>query len=1079
MANPVGEDSWLAYIDEQRRHANDLEARVKVVELFKAALGDEPASLQLWLTYCEYFWSLFTECQAPQRPPSSSSSPSPSSSWSEEERQLGRDLFSFDAALSLWSDGYSATKFRIADSHRFWDRWVNIELEQLARTRTPSGVKRISHLFRDRLQVPHATWDQTSQMFSEFLTTYNNAAYEQEMQDVTRTARDAKAAYELRESQELELSRAQRAGDRDAEKSTMRQYLDWEMSQTSLATSAVTAPSHHHHRYQQQQQQQQHHDPFAIPLGLGLYGRALTGILAFDEDIWNNCAVYLSSLHRQVKAHPSLYTPLLPNMLDFFQRATKHCPGSGPLWSRYILTAEDAGWSFHNVESIKHAATNTKALDENGMTGVLDMYTAWCGFLKRTAMDPSAHEDAADVAEVGLLAALEDVELWGKRLYKDAYQGDPNFRLERILIQFLSEVKGDTDGARSHWDRMSQHSLLANSYDFWLNYYLWEMVVYSSRPKPPSPTPPTPSTGAKSSRAPTLATGVLQRALTQKMLDWPERIMEVYLQHCNDYELPDTLHYALDTVHKTRRIVAKRREREKAAAAAAYATQARIQTEQAQDQAATNSLQDTAAPSSPSNGKRKRDEVAGDAGEPVGETASKKAKSVEASVEDAESRESFKRDRENTSVMVTNLPPDVTQTAIRRYFKDYGHINNLILRKEDDEKSSSALIEFRSPEEADSALLRDQKYFNQSQLSVKPGTRLTVFVSNYPPTADEKYIRRLFAHCGDIFNIRWPSLKYNVHRRFCYISFRDADAAYKATLMDGTLVEDQYKLQSKFSNPSHKKDREGAVAEGRELRVKGVHPSTEENDLRSIFGKYGKVVTVRLLTNLSGQKVGTAFVVYETKEQAENALQLDKTKFKSQLLEVELSKESNFRPSATIRGQPRSNSTTPAPSGDGDVAMSEPDDTQTKDRKAKPAPAEIQARTISIMNIPDTVNDARIRALVEEHGAIIKLVLRPDHSGATVEFADPSMAGRASLSLEGYEIEPGHKLTTGSAKQLYEGKGAQKQQATNSTSNNNAAPKNWMPPPPPVRRPVLGRGGARRGGLGFVAAKKGQQGDSK
>ncbi|KAJ3553729.1 hypothetical protein NPX13_g10814 [Xylaria arbuscula] len=847
------------------------------------------------------------------------------------------------------------------------------------------------------------------------------------------------------------------------------------------ASSRPQPHHHHHHRHQQhqQQQQQQQIDPFAIPLGLGLYGRALTGVLAFDDEIWNNCAVYISNLHRQVKENPSLYTPLLPNMLDFFQRATKHCPWSGPLWSRYILTAEDAGWSFHNVESIKHAATNTKALDEHGMTGVLDMYTAWCGFLKRTAMNPGSSEDAADVAEVGLLAALEDVELWGKRLYKDAYQGDPNFRLERILIQFLSEVKGDTDGARSHWDRLSQHSLLANSYDFWLNYYLWEMVVYSSRPKPPSPTPPTSSNGAKSARVPTLATRVLQRALTQKTLDWPERIMEVYLQHCNDYEQPDTLHYALDTVHKTRRIVAKRREREKAAAAAAYTTETQTQVEQAQDQVATHSTQDATAPGSPSIGKRKRDEVSGDDKE-AGEAASKKAKSVEASIDGAESREfTLKRDRENTSVMVTNLPADVTQTAIRRYFKEYGHINNLILHVEEDGKSSSALIEFRSPEEADSALLRDQKYFNQSQLSVKPGTRLTVFVSNYPPTADEKYIRRLFAHCGDIFNIRWPSLKYNAHRRFCYISFREPDAAYKATLMDGTLMEDQYKLQSKFSNPSHKKDREGAVAEGREIRVKGVHPSTQENDLRSIFGKYGKVVTVRLLTNLGGQNVGTAFVVYETKEQAEAALQLDKTKFKSQLLEVELSKETSFKPSATIRGQPRSNSTTPAPSGDGDVAMAdEPEETQRKDRKSKPTPAEIQARSISIMGIPDTVNDARIRALVEEHVTFVKLRLEPTHAGAIVEFADAATAGRAALSLEGFEIEPGHKLRTGTAKQLYEkekgdqNRNQQKQPTNNASSSN--APRNWMAPPPTVRRPVLGRGGAKRGGLGFVtAAKKG------
>ncbi|KAI8623095.1 putative pre-mRNA splicing factor [Xylariaceae sp. FL1651] len=1012
MANPLGEDSWLAYIDEQRRHAVDLEDRVKVIELFKAALTDEPASLKLWLAYCEYFWSLFSDSQSPD------------------------DLFTFDAALSLWSDGYDATKFRIADSHLFWDRWIAIELEQLARTRTPSGVKRISHLFRDRLQVPHSTWDQTSQMFSEFLTTYNNAAYEKEFQDVTRTAADAKAAYQLRESHELDLARAQRTNDSDAEKTKMRQYLDWEMAQTAHAAS---------------------HDSLTVCLGLGLYARALTGIFAFDDDIWNNCAVYLSSLHRQIKTHLPLYGPL-PNMLDFFQRATKHCPWSGPLWSRYILTAEDAGWSFHNVESIKHAATNTKALDKDGMTGVLDMYTAWCGYLKRTAMDPNAPEDAADVAQVGLLAALEDVELWGKRLYKEAYQGDPNFRLERILIQYLSEVKGDVDAARSHWNRLSQQSLLANSYDFWLNYYLWEMVVFASRARAPSSTPPTPSTGAKTTRVPSMATSVLQRAVAQKTLDWPERVMEVYLQHCNDYEQPDTLHFALDTVHKTRRMVAKRRERENAAAAAAaYAAQA----EQTQGQALAITAQDATTPSSPSSAKRKREENLEDGGG----AASKKVKSTEASINGNESQEQRpKRDRENTSTMVTNLPPDVTQTAVRRYFKEYGHINNLILHKEANNKSASALIEFRSVEDAESALLRDQKYFNQSQISVEPGTRLTVFVSNYPPTADEAYIRRVFEHCGDIFNIRWPSLKYNTHRRFCYVSFRNPDAAYKATLMDGELLEGKYKLQSKFSDPSHKKDREGAVAEGREIRVKGVHATTTEDDLRSVFDKYGKVVSVRLLTNLGGQNVGTAYIVFENKEQAESALQLDKTKFKSQILQVELCKETNFKPFATSRGDHGSAISSPAPSGDGDTAM--PDESgESYQNGQAPTARQIQERTIAIMNVPETINDARIRALVEQYGTIVKLTLRPDHGGAIVEFIDASMAGRVALALEGVEIAPECRLRTGSVKDLFREKGERQE------GNTQKEQKNWMPPPPNVRRPVLGRGG-RRGGLGFVTVAK-------
>ncbi|OTA89180.1 hypothetical protein M434DRAFT_113265 [Hypoxylon sp. CO27-5] len=1032
MANPVGEDSWLAYVDEESRHANDLEARVKVVELFKNAVSSEPGSLKIWLAYCEWFWSLFSDCQSSE------------AGWPEEEQQLGRELFSFDAALSLWSEGYEAIKYRINDSHEFWNRWVSIELEQLARTRTPVGVKRISHLFRDRLQVPHSTWDNTSQMFSSFLSTYNNAAYETEFKEVTASAQEAKAAYEAREPYELKLNRASKSGDQEAYKAIMKEYLSWEMSQIKKARNPV----------------------LAVSLCLGLFSRVLSGVFAFDEEVWSDAAIYLYSVQHQ--ARTSQVQLPIPNILDFYQRATSHCPWSGPLWSRYILSAEEAGWSFHNVESIKHAATSTKALDKNGMASVLDMYTAWCGFLKRTAMDPNAPEDAADVAEVGLLAALEDVDLWGKRLYKDAYRGDPNYRLQRILIQYLTEVKGEIDEARSHWDRMASQPLPADSYDFWLNYYLWEMMVYASKPKPRSPTPATPVGGTKITRVPGLATSVLQRAIARPTLDWPERVMEVYLQHCNDYERPETLHQALDMVYKARQEVAKRRERENAEAAAAYAAQVQAQQQAAPDSATEN----IAVEGSPSGSKRKRESTPGDGSQ----GANKRVKSVEAdSVDKAANEQKLKRDRENTSVMVTNLPADVTQTAIRKYFREYGHINNLDIRREADGQSTSALIEFRSTEDVQSALLRDQKYFGQNQISVKPGTGLTLFVSNYPPTADEAYIRRLFKDCGEVFSVRFPSLKFNTHRRFCYVSFRDQESAHKATQLDGKTIDGKYKLQSKYSDPTHKKDREGAVAEGREVRVKNVDHSANEDDLRDVFGKYGKVANVRIVRNLSGKNLGIAYIVFETKEDAEKALQLDKTKFKSQILLVDLSKETNFKPIATNRSDRASAS--PAPNGDGDVMMTDGHE-ESHSGSHKPTPKEIQERTMAIMNVPDTVNDARIRAILEERGfKIVKLVLRPDHQGAIIEFVDPATAGYATLQLEGYEIVPGRKLRTGTVNELFKQTSEKREdkivtgrgKASNQKGSSNET--TFMPPPQNVRRPGFGQGRPKRG-LGFVAAKK-------
>ncbi|KAI0120986.1 putative pre-mRNA splicing factor [Xylariales sp. AK1849] len=1016
MANPVGEDSWHAYVEEERRHALDLEGRVKVVEDFKKAIVSEPGSLKLWVAYCEYFWSLFTDSQSNE------------AGWPQDEQQLGREIFSFDSALSLWSEGYEAIKFRLNDSHEFWNRWVLIEQEQLARTRTPVGVQRITQLFRDRLQIPHATWDNTSQMFSSFLSTYNNAAYESEFQQITATAQVAKEAYSEREPFELRLSKAARSGDEEAQKAVLKEYLDWEMVQTIKKKSKNPV--------------------LAATLSLALYSRAVTGIFSFDDDIWSNYAVYLSSVNDA--AQTSQIQGVLPDTLGVLQRATSHCPWSGMLWSRYILSAEEAGSAFHDMEHIKHAATNAKALDKNGMAGVIDMYAAWCGYLKRTALDPNASEDAVDIADVGLVAALEDVQLWGERLYQDEYRGDPSYRLERILILYLTEKKGDVEDARGLWNRMSEKPLLANSYDFWLNYYLWEMMIFSAHPRQRSPTPATPANGAKAARVPSMATNVLTRALRQSNMDWPERVLEIYRQHCNDYEQPPTLRRALDTIHKTTRRVEKRRARERAAVESTYAAQA-----QAQQQAAVETAE-ASAQDLPLGPKRKREETPED----LAHLVNKRLRNAEASgSETAVNEQSLKRDRENASIVVRNLPPDVGQKALRKYFKDYGLIKHVDFKVGQDGTSAAALVEFESPEEVKSALLKDNKYFGGSQISVKPGTGLTLFVTNYPPTADEEYLTNLFKDCGEIFAIRLPSLSKDARRRFCYIAFDDPGSAAKATRLDGKLIDGKYQLVAKYSEPAKKKDREGAVAEGRELHIKNIDLKTTEDDLRSMFEKYGKVQSINIPKKIDGRNKGHAFAVMQTKDQAELSLELNKTKLSRNIIDVELSKEKKYKPSLTTKGGSESAATSPAPSVDADVAMAEGADTTAPGRG--PSRDEIQARTMAILDLPDTVNDARVRVIAEKHGDIVKLVSRPDHQGAIIEYKDVASAGRAMAAINGFEIAPGKTLQTGTVDDLFKKGGKQ--------SFNKDNRGGIMPPPQFVRRPNAAKPKQR---MGFTATKK-------
>ncbi|TAQ89377.1 hypothetical protein B7494_g2274 [Chlorociboria aeruginascens] len=981
MAEPVGEDGWLALVDEASRNASDLEQRVRVVELYKGAIHAEPWSNKLWLAYCEWVWSLYTDCQTAD------------AGWPEEEQLLGQELFSLETALDVWQQGARATQYRLNDSHELWNRWISIELEHLSKYPGQAGIQRVRTLFLDRLQIPHATWDETSQILSTFITKYDEAAWESTMVQTTQLGKNAKDLYSRREEHETQLLQAAETGDPKIQKAIMKDYLEWEVLQSRKKPKKGTPGS-------------------PLILCVALYERALTSTgLGSDPSTWEDYIVFLATTYAE---NP---TAQIPSILSVVQRATKHCPWSGALWARYILSAESENLPFSEIENIKHSATSAGVLDRDGMNEVVEVYIAWCGYLRRRTVIEGATDEDIDIADVGLPSALESVQDWGQRLFHD-YKGDPLFRIERILIQYLTQ-KGSIREARGYWRKLAETH--ADSHQFWQQYYLWEMTVRA----PNAP--------------PSLATEVLDKAVHRKGLDWPEKVLEIYLRHCTIYEDAQMLLKAKDTVHKLTKGVSKRRQKEAADAAAAYA-----------QQKPQIIVEDTTVGESPSTAKRKRES----ASENIEGSASKKIKN-EIEGPDAEilRQQYLKRDRENTTVVVSNLPPDVSQTKIRQWFKEYGHINNIILKIEADKLSTTALVEFRSNEDVQSAFIRDGKYFGDRQIRVEAGTGLTLYVTNYPPTADENYMHDLFKDCGEIFSIRWPSLKYNTTRRFCYISFRTADAAAAATKLDGKMLEGRYKLVALYSNPVAKKDREGATAEGREVHVTGLDFSLTEDDLRDVFSKYGDIEKINLLKKINGASKGAGFVTFEKKEQATEALALDKTKLKARIVTVELASTKNFKATATTGSKASSAS----PALDGDSVMS-----------ASPAPdshatsLEISRRTITLMNIPDTVNDSRVRAIAEPYGSIVKLVLRPDHQGAIVEYADAACAGRASMGLQNYGIVPGRRLRTGDLKDLFHQKKEIKTDRIQAGSSKKA-PAQFIQPVAPIRRP----GPGPRSGLGI------------
>lgn len=331
-------------------------------------------------------------------------------------------------------------------------------------------------------------------------------------------------------------------------------------------------------------------------------------------------------------------------------------------------------------------------------------------------------------------------------------------------------------------------------------------------------------------------------------------------------------------------------------------------------------------------------------------------------------------------------------------------------------------------------------------------------------------------------DIRFPSLKYNTHRRFCYVQFRDPGQAYSATQLDGHTVGTDLQLVAKISDPTHKQDRRGPMYEGREIHVSNIDWKANENDLQELFSQYGTVETVRIPRKVDGGSRGFGYVVFSSKvslyfskgvvtkgqhtdyiqNETNAALAMHQQEFRSRPLQVKLSSPQGAKRSATTIVSHVGRSRSPSMELNGK--------SQSQDTAEMPT-GERANRTLGLMNVPDTVNDARIRAVVKPYGALIKVVLRPDHQGAMVEYADVHAAGKASLGLEGQEIAPGRLLRVGTVPEML------KQSAEKKTNN---PPKEkssgLLAPSGPIRRPQQPGRGGKRGGLGVKRTTEGSSG---
>ncbi|KAH0288619.1 hypothetical protein M436DRAFT_60698 [Aureobasidium namibiae CBS 147.97] len=1000
----VGEDIWKDWINDEAILARQSEERVAVMDLCQKAVQDEPTSVTLWSIYGEWVMQTYSIANGfIEGDPNV---------WTDIDKEICKEVFSRDICLNVWEKAVEATAWRIDESHRVWDRYVDLMLQEFPENPSSQAVEHINNIFMRRLRTPHANWSETSSKFWPIVSKFNAHNWEEIMAATNEMAAPAKQQFALRESHELNLQRAAESGDSVALYNAFSEYLIWD-------------------------RKNKRRSPFDFELRCSLYERAL---LRFPTVIewWLDLADFVL----KTNSHS-------PVILTILERATRHCPWSGDLWSRRVLRAEVDKLPYDEVEQVKHKATNSGLLDIGGMEEVLKVYSSWCGYLRRRAFAPDNTDDEIDMADMGITGTLEDAAVAGKKIYGGDYKGDPLFRLEKIRVKFLAEARRYQDARLVFEKSRATH---AASADFWLSWYRFELMVWAHERMTETVRIETPET------APHRATSVLREALNQRNLDWPEKILEIWPLHFSQNETPEALQEALADGRTAQFFLTQRRTREVAdAAAAAPAPEAQPQATELE----------TIPEEAPTTSKRKRESEL----EQEAEDAAKRNKTEEDSTKppynevSASASAQIKRDREHNTITVKDLPSDVTEKRVRQFFDDCGTILSVGIVADDNAMTAHAVIEFETEEDTLSAKTRDGKTFDGNTIRIQSGTLSTLYVTNYPAEWDEVKIREMFQGFGTIVSVRLPSLKYNQRRRFCYVQFLTSEEARAATALDDKALDGQHRLVAKISDPQAKKGRSGAVTEGRELHVGNIDFHATESDIRDLFQQHGTVESVRMIKNLQGRFNGTAFIVYSKSEEAEAAVALNNKPLKDRLLRVTLATDRSSAKkdiATTIVQQNTSGSPAAEGSQNGSAAAA-------NGRRGSTAPPQelgedtartVRERTIALLGLPDTVNDARIQAFLETFGPLRKITVRRDKAGAMIEFVNLQDAAKVSMGVDCSPLGPDVHIDT-VEELLYQtkAKAASKQPPKPVTS--------FKPAQAGISRPAQRGGQGRRGGLGF------------
>ncbi|KAK7690329.1 hypothetical protein QCA50_006986 [Cerrena zonata] len=808
------------------------------------------------------------------------------------------DLFSTEWTRHAIADVVAKGIGHLTESQELWNaqqEWEQEVLQQASAEEKAALVPQLEELYLTRLKQPHDNYESTFQAYSSFTTNYKPPDVYEKLL-VQASKTRANSVKSWNRREPMELGLKQ-AGY------SLEGYNYYITSELKLKKPEL----------------------FILAT---LFERA---IAEADKRRWKG----ESGAEESLRAFWIKYLDVLrqndeddEQLAKIFRRATRSVPGCGDFWARYLRFLERTQ---DIPSSIENAFTSALAFPPilKDVEALVQVTLSRASYEKRRF----DNEGGDDVLETLFQLLIEGIT----RVRQASPAGDPRLRLEKFFSALCHEQEALQEQVIQLWQSAAKH--YKTSYLAWSEYA--DALVKHQQYD---------------------AARATYKDVAFKNIDWPEALWEAWLSFEHLHGSVEEVEECLDRIERARNQVNARLAKE--AEKAAYAA---MQLEAKQQASAL--ISETIAGSTnqaPEAAPSMSMDVDFRAGSPSGNLKRKAEDETEVSVLDNKKARTedpkpvqLKRDRENSTVFVADLPTDTKEEDLSTLFKDCGPLREVKITKLPN--FLVATVEFMDKESVPAALTKDKKRVHGQEVTVHLAWKSTLYVTNFPEKADDTFIRELFGKYGVIFDVRWPSKKFKSTRRFCYVQFTSPHSAEAARELHGTEVGAGHPMSVLISDPGRRKDRTDSDANDRELYVAGLAKSVTKDDLMKIFTTYGSVKDIRLALDDQRKTKGFAFVEFEQAADAVSALAANNFELKKRRMAVTIADSRRSKPGTQI------------------------------------ADAEVKNRSVRIKNLPAGTQEGLLQQVLEKRAHIKRVEVFTDSNEATVELENPAEAGKLLL----------------------------------------------------------------------------------